>query len=50
MKPQSSDTPPDVEAILIEGYRRMTPQQKIRRVGELQQIAESLTFRVLSLN
>ncbi len=42
MKTQSPDTPPEVEAILLEGYRRMTPQQKIRRVGELQQMAESL--------
>ncbi len=42
MNPHSRDTPPDVEEILLEGYRRMTPQQKLRRVGELQQLAESL--------
>ena len=42
MKTQSPDTPPEVETILLEGYRRMTPQQKIRRVGELQQMAESM--------
>ena len=42
MKTQSPDTPLEVEEILLEGYRQMTPQQKLRRVGELQQMAERL--------
>lgn len=42
MTTQSRDTPPDVEEILIEGYRRMTPWEKLRRVGELQHLAESM--------
>jgi len=30
-----TDTPPEIQKILIEGYRRMTPAQKIKRVSEL---------------
>jgi hypothetical protein len=29
-----SDTHPEIEKILIEGYRRMSPQEKIKRVCE----------------
>jgi len=29
MKPQSADTPLDVEEIVLERYRQMTPQEKI---------------------
>ena len=32
MRLQSSDTPLHIEQILIEGYRRMTPTQKLDRV------------------
>lgn len=35
MKPLISDTHPEVERILIEGYRRMTPEQRLQRVREL---------------
>ena len=34
MKPLARDTPPEVERFLIEGYRRMTPWEKLRRVLE----------------
>lgn len=38
-----NDTDDKIQQILIEGYRKMTPQQKLRRVSELnksiQQIA-----------
>ena len=30
-----SDTSPEAERILIEGYRRMTPTQKLQRVESL---------------
>jgi hypothetical protein len=33
--PQSPDTPLDVEEILLAGYRRMTPAEKLRRVEDL---------------
>ena len=36
------DTPPEVERILIDGYRRMTPQEKLRRVLELNEMAEQM--------
>jgi len=29
---EPNDTKPDIEAILIEGYRRMTPQRKLECV------------------
>ena len=35
MKPLALDTPSDVEEIVLAGYRRMTPAQKLRRVVEL---------------
>ena len=30
-----NDTAPEVERILVEGYRRMSPAQKLQRVVEL---------------
>ena len=30
-----TDTPPHIQKLLIEGYRRMSPQQKLKRVDEL---------------
>ncbi len=29
------DTPPEIEERILEGYRRMTPQEKFRRIIEL---------------
>ena len=31
----NTDTPPEIQKILVEGYRRMTPHQKMKRVNEL---------------
>jgi hypothetical protein len=31
----SNDTHPDVARLLIDGYRRMTPEEKFQRVQEL---------------
>ena len=42
MRPMSRDTPADVERILIEGYRRMTPSEKLQRVAELNRLAEAM--------
>ena len=35
MKPMALDTPPEVERVLIDGYGRMRPQEKLQRVLEL---------------
>lgn len=35
MRTQSPDTPPEIEEILLEGYRRMTPREKLERVLDL---------------
>ena len=42
MRALALDTPPDVEEIVLEGYRRMTPFQKLRRVVELGVAAEAM--------
>jgi hypothetical protein len=42
MKTQSLDTPPEIERILIEGYRRMTPAEKFRRIEDLNRTLEML--------
>ncbi len=44
-----SDTAPEVEAILIEGYRRMTPREKLDRVMDLNRAARQLALaRILA--
>lgn len=35
MPTQSPDTPPEIEQILIEGYRRMTPARKLECIRQL---------------
>ncbi len=35
VKSQSEDTSPQVEAMIIEGLRRMSPAEKLRRVVDL---------------
>lgn len=42
MKALALDTPPDIEKIVIKGYRAMTPAQKLRRVIELGVAAQAL--------
>jgi hypothetical protein len=34
LKPLSPDTSPEAERILIEGYRRMSPAQKLKQVRD----------------
>jgi hypothetical protein len=41
---QAQDTSPDVQKIIIEGYRRMSPQQKIKRVSELTKAVQQLAL------
>jgi len=38
------DTTPEMEKILIAGYRQMTPQQKLQRVTELTQAIQQLAL------
>ncbi|HUP22242.1 MAG TPA: hypothetical protein VNB06_04815 [Thermoanaerobaculia bacterium] len=43
MRPTSaSDTPPEVTAILVAGYRAMSPSKKLRRVMELNHVTEAI--------
>ena len=35
MKPLSADTPPEIEKLLIEGYRRMPEWRKLHCIAEL---------------
>lgn len=44
MRPISPDTDPEVERILIEGYRRMPASQKLQRVRELNQLVQRLAL------
>ena len=39
---EPSDTAPDVERMLIEGYRRMSPVEKLNRVVGLNRALEQL--------
>lgn len=39
-----SDTHPTIEAILVEGYRRMTPAQKLERVRALTRAVQELAL------
>lgn len=43
MKLLSADTPIEVERLMIEAYRRMTPEQKLERVFGLRQALQELT-------
>jgi hypothetical protein len=42
MKTQSPDTPPEIEEILLERYRQMSPLDKLRQVFELNYMAQSM--------
>jgi hypothetical protein len=42
MKTQSLDTPPEIEEMLLEGYRRMEPIEKLRQVFDLNRSAQSM--------
>lgn len=42
MTPPLSDTSPEAERVLIEGYRRMSPAEKLARVFSLNRALEQL--------
>lgn len=42
MRSGVSDTPPAAERILIDGYRRMAPREKLERVAALNRAVEQL--------
>jgi hypothetical protein len=42
MRTQSTDTPPEIEEILLEGYRRMPPVEKLRQVFDLNRTAQRM--------
>ncbi len=43
-RPGPNDTDPRVEAMVIEGYRRMTPSQKLERVRALTRAVQELAL------
>lgn len=44
MKYHLSDTPPQIQKRLIQGYRQMSPAQKLARVRELTQTVQQLAL------
>lgn len=40
-----NDTHPQIEALLIEGYRKMSPSQKLERVRSLTRAVQELALR-----
>lgn len=44
MQAQDDDTPPQIQKILIEGYRRMSPQQNLKQVSEMTRAVQQLTL------
>ncbi len=44
MSPVPSDTPPDVEEILLEGYRRMTPGERLVRAFDMSRAVQQLAL------
>jgi hypothetical protein len=44
MKTQSPDTHPEIERILIEAYRRMTPREKIEKMRQLNEFGYRLAL------
>jgi hypothetical protein len=44
MATQPNDTDPRVEAFIVEGYRRMSPSQKLDRVRALTQSIQALAL------
>jgi hypothetical protein len=44
MNPTITDTPPHIHEMIIEGYRKMTPQQKLQQVCELNKAVQQLAL------
>lgn len=41
---QIQDTSPQAQKLIIDGYRRMSPQQKLKRVDELTKAIQQLAL------
>jgi hypothetical protein len=48
MKPLAEDTPPEIEAILLEGYRRMSAREKLERVCQMRRAVQQLALARIS--
>lgn len=44
MRAGKSDTPREVEHLVVEGYRRMTPREKLERVSQLNRSIRALAL------
>jgi len=44
MQTQAHDTAPHIQQMLIEGYRKMSPQQKLKQVSELTLAVQQLAL------
>ena len=44
MKPGIHDTSAKIQKLLISGYRQMSPQQKLKRVSELNKAVQQLAL------
>lgn len=44
MVEQIQDTHPHIQKLIIEGYRRMSPQEKLKRVSELTKAIQQLAL------
>ena len=44
MTPRLSDTPPDVEEILLERYRQMTPVERLSRALDMSRAVQQLAL------
>lgn len=42
MNPMSLDTSPEIEEMVLEGYRRMAPREKMQRIVELNRAVEEM--------
>ena len=44
MRAHLSDTPPEVEEILLEGYRRMTPVERLAKALDMSRAVQQLAL------
>ena len=44
MRAGQSDTPKEIERLLVQGYRRMTPGEKLERVNQLNRSLRTLAL------
>lgn len=42
MRTQSQDTPPEIEEMVLERYRQMSPMEKLRQVFDLNRMAQTM--------